>query len=166
MGRVRIPSLCSIDKINKQPFFFHSPLPAHSLALILLIVGFSGLYINTTHRHDRRHLHLTSPPGTIASIVALTSRSGFGELLMPYDDMPAMRRKLAGLRFRLDGRTGAILAEDDWNAKHGAGVGPERGAGRNPAGEDAKVSLLGDSPQSSPGYPHPSWGQYRTPYDR
>lgn len=156
MGRVRISSLCSNGKINNMPVF-RSPLPAHSLAIILLIIGFSGLYIHTTYRRNRRHLYLTSPPGTIASIVALTSRSGFGELLLPYDDKATMERKLAGLRFRLDGRTGAILAEDDWNPKYyRAGVG---------AGDDAKMLLLGSEPQTSPGYPHPSWGQYKTPYD-
>lgn len=57
---------------------------------------------------------MTSPPGSIATIVALTSRSGFGDLLLPYDDVSRMKNNLAGLTFRLDKRTGAIVAEEDF----------------------------------------------------
>jgi hypothetical protein len=60
----------------------------------------------------RCNLHLTAAPGTIASAVALTSHSGFGELLYPYDDDETLRQKLAHLRFSLDPRTGAIVADE------------------------------------------------------
>ena len=65
-----------------------------------------------------------------------------------------MQKKLDGLRFRLDRRTGAILAEDDWIPQY-APVGAD----------DAKASLLGGRLQHSPGYPPPAWGNYKTPYD-
>ena len=71
-----------------------------------------GTAIHLWHRHVRRNLYLTAHPGSIASIIALTSHSGFGELLYPYDDKAAMRRKLANLRFSLDKRTGAIIADE------------------------------------------------------
>lgn len=43
----------------------------------------------------------------------MTSRSGFGELLLPYDDERRMRANLTGLKFGLDPRTGAIVAEEE-----------------------------------------------------
>jgi hypothetical protein len=92
--------------------FFYRPLAAHALSAILLGIALAGLYVHISHRRARRNLLLTTPPGSIASTVALTSRSGFGELLLPYDDEATIRRKLAGLRFHLDPRTGAILADD------------------------------------------------------
>jgi len=64
------------------------------------------------NRRARRKLYLTTPPGSIAAIVSLTSRSGFGDLLLPYDDQQKISRKLQGLRFGLDARTGAIVADD------------------------------------------------------
>jgi hypothetical protein len=44
--------------------------------------------------------------------MALTSHSGFGELLLPYDDDAEFSRALASLRFCLDKRTGAIVVDD------------------------------------------------------
>jgi hypothetical protein len=44
--------------------------------------------------------------------VALTSHSGFGELLLPYDNIATFSRALAPLRFALDKRTGAIVVDD------------------------------------------------------
>ena len=43
----------------------------------------------------------------------MTSRSGFGDLLLPYDDDRCMPDKLTGLKFHLDPRSGAIIAEED-----------------------------------------------------
>jgi len=43
----------------------------------------------------------------------MTSRSGFGELLFPYDDDRQIRDKLTGLKFRLDPRSGAIISEEE-----------------------------------------------------
>ncbi|KAI0085214.1 hypothetical protein BDY19DRAFT_453229 [Irpex rosettiformis] len=84
----------------------------HALAAILLVVGFIGIAFHIAHRQVRRRLHLTAHPGTIASIVALTSHSGFGELLFPFDDKQTIRAKLNNLRFSLDRRTGAIVADE------------------------------------------------------
>jgi hypothetical protein len=58
-------------------------------------------------------LLLAAPPGSLASAIALTSRSGFGVRLVPYDDELALKEKLNDLRFRLDERTGAILADSE-----------------------------------------------------
>ncbi|KAH8105256.1 hypothetical protein BXZ70DRAFT_1043109 [Cristinia sonorae] len=87
-------------------------LAAIALSILLILTGLVGLTIHTLHLRLRRRtkLHLTSEPGSIASALALTSRSGFGELLVPYDDEDSIARKLRGLRFMLDGRTGAIVA--------------------------------------------------------
>jgi len=84
------------------------------------VIGLLGLVVHFIHRRTRRKLWLTSPPGSIAAIVSLTSRSGFGELLFPYDDEQRMNNNLAGLTFRLDRRTGAIVAEEDLTAGEGA----------------------------------------------
>ena len=95
------------------------------------------------HRGQRKKLLLATPPGSIASIVALTSRSGFGELLLPYDDELTLEKKLDGLRFRLDRRTGAIVADDIYQ-------GDEAGVGMGP--DDAMMSLMGgklDPPDSA-----------------
>ena len=90
----------------------HSALAAHALAILMMIIGLTGVAVHLCHRHVRRRLYLTAAPGTIASSVALTSHSGFGELLYPYDDEQAIRAKLAGMRFSLDHRTGAIVADE------------------------------------------------------
>lgn len=89
-----------------------SPLPAHFLAITLILTGFIGIFIQVISRNQRKQLLLAVPPGSIASIIALTSRSGFGELLLPYDDELTLKKKLGGLRFRLDKRTGAIVADE------------------------------------------------------
>ncbi|KAF5319193.1 hypothetical protein D9619_008744 [Psilocybe cf. subviscida] len=108
------------------------PLPAHFLAIILIITGIIGMLVHFNHRRQRQTLKLAAPPGSIASVVALTSRSGFGDMLYPYDDEATLEKKLDGLRFRLDRRTGAILAEDlDSEAPDGMGR------------DDAMLSLLG-----------------------
>ena len=64
------------------------------------------------HFRQRRDIDIPHPPGSIASAVALTSHSGFGELLAPYDNEAALSRALAPLRFCLDRRTGAIVVDD------------------------------------------------------
>jgi len=96
--------------------YFKSPLPSHLLALVLIATGFIGVFLHIINRRRRRTLLLASPPGSIAGVISLTSRSGFGELLLPYDDERALEDKLEGLRFRLDKRTGAILADPDPDA--------------------------------------------------
>ncbi|KAG2072528.1 hypothetical protein BDR04DRAFT_1096508 [Suillus decipiens] len=93
---------------------FVEALPAHLLSLLFIFVGITSLIVHILHKRSRRNLQLTSPPGSIAAIVSLTSRSGFGDLLLPYDDVSRMQRNFTGLTFRLDKRTGAIVAEDDF----------------------------------------------------
>lgn len=77
-----------------------------------MAIGLTGVVIHLCHRHVRRKLYLTAAPGNIASVISLTSHSGFGELLYPYDDEKTMRAKLANLRFSMDHRTGAIVADE------------------------------------------------------
>lgn len=68
--------------------------------------------VGVVHRQIRRGVFLAAPPGSIASAVALTSHSGFGMFLVPYDTETGIATKLTPLRFRIDGRTGAIVATD------------------------------------------------------
>ena len=70
------------------------------------------LGLHYMHFKRRRNIYLAHPPGTIASSVALTAHSGFGELLLPYDDMAAFTHALRPFRFCLDRRTGAIVVDD------------------------------------------------------
>ncbi|KAG6915973.1 hypothetical protein DXG01_009062 [Tephrocybe rancida] len=145
------------------PVLWIDPFPAHVLAILLMFVGIAGIVIQVLHQPQRRKVLLTAPPGTIAAAVSLTARSGFGELLLPYDDEDALERKLSGLSFRLDRRTGAIVADDVRTERYGR-MGPD----------DATISLLGQSRsvrdsnassstlayQAASGYP-----PWRTPYD-
>lgn len=103
-----IPALLITD----APRLFVEALPAHLLSSLMFLIGIAGLIVHLLHARSRRKLWLTSPPGSIASIVSLTSRSGYGELLLPYDDESRMRSRLSGLKFHLDQRTGAIVAEE------------------------------------------------------
>ncbi|KAH0835619.1 hypothetical protein J3R83DRAFT_9367 [Lanmaoa asiatica] len=102
---------------SEIPRLFVEALPTHILSSLVIIIGLVGLVVHYLHRRERRKLWLTSPPGSIAAIVSLTSRSGFGELLLPYDDEQRMQHNLAGLTFRLDQRTGAIVAEESFDTE-------------------------------------------------
>ncbi|KAH8113012.1 hypothetical protein DFH11DRAFT_1510889 [Phellopilus nigrolimitatus] len=70
------------------------------------------LFVGIAHRHVRKGVFLASPPGSIASAVALTSHSGFGMFLVPYDTDVGIASKLSPLLFSLDRRSGAIVAAD------------------------------------------------------
>ncbi|KAJ3997251.1 hypothetical protein F5050DRAFT_1446459 [Lentinula boryana] len=87
-----------------------NPLPGHALALFLFFIGFVGVFLHIISRRQRRGLYLSTPPGTIAATIAMSAHSGFGELLMPFDDEKTLERKLSDLRFSIDKRTGAIVA--------------------------------------------------------
>ncbi|TDL20469.1 hypothetical protein BD410DRAFT_841344 [Rickenella mellea] len=128
-----------------QPRLFIEPLAAHGLAVILLIVGFSGFVVIELFRRARQNIYLHSFPGSISHALSLTSRSGFGELLVPYDTEYTMQRKLQGLHFRLDDRTGAIVAQDD----EGEDVTMD-----TMGAEDTKMSLMRNTSGglATPGY--------------
>ena len=98
----------------------YSPLPAHILAITLILTGLIGTFLQVIGRRRRNRLLLAAPIGNMASTIALTSRSGFGELLLPYDDELTLEKKLGGLRFQLDKRTGAIIAEEIGTEKRGS----------------------------------------------
>lgn len=91
-------------------FMILSPLPGHALAFFLFFIGLVGVLVHIISRRQRKGLYLSTPPGTIAATIALSAHSGFGELLMPTDDEETLERKLSGLRFSIDKRTGAIVA--------------------------------------------------------
>jgi hypothetical protein len=82
------------------------------LAALLILTGIVGIYLHAVNRRQTKNIHLAVLPGTIAGTVSLTSRSGWGELLTPYDDILVLEQKLDDLRFTLDKRTGAIIADD------------------------------------------------------
>lgn len=152
------------------PRLWIDPFPGHSLAFLLFATGFLGLFLQLINRRQRRNLFMAAEPGTIAGALALTARSGFGDLLLPYDSREVMEKKLEGLRFRLDKRTGAILADDyEPTGDDGSFRGPD----------DAMMSLLGkrDTMQSSSQLAqeaaleaagaYPVWRQeLKTPYDK
>ncbi|PSR77044.1 hypothetical protein PHLCEN_2v8098 [Hermanssonia centrifuga] len=106
---------------------------SQALALLLIGVGLVGIVTHLLHRRQRRNLYLTSAPGTIATIIALSSHSGFGELLYPYDNKKAILEKFANLRFSLDRRTGAIVADE---YEYDEGVGADRSGRTSDAGMD------------------------------
>lgn len=143
-------------------------LPGHVLALLLFVIGFIGTFLHIINLRQRRHLFIASPPGSIGGIVSMTSHSGFGQLLVPYDSEKNIEEKLKGLRFRLDKRTGAIVAEDDDAGDfegEGDGVallGVSKGHARN-----SSLSVLSSSQDAVTGYP--PWKGHsvplRTPYD-
>ncbi|KAA1470826.1 hypothetical protein DENSPDRAFT_836724 [Dentipellis sp. KUC8613] len=94
------------------PRLWIEPLTTHFLAAILILESLTILYIHISHHRARRLVYLTHAPGSIGTVLSQTAHSGFGELLLPYDDAARMKRKLRGLRFRLDQRTGAIVVDD------------------------------------------------------
>ncbi|KAF8132440.1 hypothetical protein EV363DRAFT_1216054 [Boletus edulis] len=101
---------------TETPRLFVQTLPAFILSSLMIAIGFVGFGVHYLHRRARRRLWLTSPPGSIGAIVSLTSRSGFGQFLLPYDDERKMQERLGGLTFCIDERTGAIVAEEDFGA--------------------------------------------------
>ncbi|KAG6376800.1 hypothetical protein JVT61DRAFT_1825 [Boletus reticuloceps] len=101
---------------TEMPRLFVLALPAFILSSLMIAIGFVGFGVHYMHRRARRRLWLTSPPGSIGAIVSLTSRSGFGQLLLPYDDERKMQERLGGLAFCIDEQTGAIVAEEDFGA--------------------------------------------------
>jgi len=94
------------------PRLYIEPLAAHLLATLCITVAAAVFILHFLHFRQRRGIYLAHLPGSIGSAVALTSHSGFGQLLMPYDNEAEFSRALASLRFCLDKRTGAIVVDD------------------------------------------------------
>ena len=88
-------------------------LPAHALSVVSILCGIICIAVHLYHHRARRNVYLPHHPGDIASAVAMTAHSGFGELLYPYDNDSTIAGKLDGLRFRLDRRTSAIMVDSD-----------------------------------------------------
>ncbi|TFY64148.1 hypothetical protein EVG20_g6049 [Dentipellis fragilis] len=105
-------SRISRPKLIKPTTHLPRPLTTHFLAAILILESLTILYIHILHHRARRLVYLSHAPGSIGTVLSQTAHSGFGELLLPYDDAARMKRKLKGLRFRLDQRTGAIVVDD------------------------------------------------------
>ncbi|KAJ7636408.1 hypothetical protein FB45DRAFT_446640 [Roridomyces roridus] len=103
----------SATETQMVPRLYIEALPAHALAFLLASSGLLGILLALINRRQRRELYLTAPPGSIAAALSVTSRSGFGHLLLPYDSVEVMGSKLAGLRFGLDRRTGAVIADEE-----------------------------------------------------
>ncbi|KXN91339.1 hypothetical protein AN958_01314 [Leucoagaricus sp. SymC.cos] len=153
------------ESVSLQPRLWIDPLPGHILSTCLFVIGVLGLFIHFLNYRQRKKLILATPPGSIASITALTARSGFGELLLPYDTTLQLEKKLEGIKFRLDRRTGAIVADDVPEGVPGMGR------------DDAMLSLLGKhnerlsqhSTSSQAAYQtavgYPPW-VYKTPYEK
>ena len=121
------------------PTNINRPVPAHLLALLCMGVASVVLGLHYVHLQRRRDIYLAHPPGSIASAMALTAHSGFGEVLMPYDNAKTFSRALAPLRFCLDRRTGAIVVDDSTVAY--AGVLPAQAVR-----DESTVTLISKNP--------------------
>ncbi|KAI0247421.1 hypothetical protein BJV78DRAFT_1364190 [Lactifluus subvellereus] len=93
-------------------------IPCHILSSICILTAATLLVLHFMHRRQRRNIRLAHNPGTICSAVALTWRSDFGELLMPYENEEQFSRRLASHRFRLDS-SGAIVVDRSAMAETG-----------------------------------------------
>ncbi|KAI0048153.1 hypothetical protein FA95DRAFT_1540239 [Auriscalpium vulgare] len=109
---VPVDRTVSAELTQLTPRLWFDPLPSHVLSGVLLLVGLSIMVIHAQHWRSRRQVYLTHSPGAIGTSIAQTARSGFGELLYPYDSLEDLETKLRALRFRLDQRTGAIVVDD------------------------------------------------------
>jgi hypothetical protein len=116
-------------------------LPTHVLVSLCVLVAAVTLGLHWWHVRQRRDIYLTQMPGSIGSAVALTSHSGFGQRLMPYNDQAACSRALAPFRFCLDRRTGAIVVDDS-----------------APCAEEASPLVDKDEKMTSPIFG--GWGRY------
>jgi len=106
-------STAPASMISLVPRLVIDELPAHALAIVMTLIGFLALFIHIVHSRHRRRFFLAASPGSIAHIISITAHARFGEKLYPYDDDETLARKLAGLSFSLDPRTGAVVADRD-----------------------------------------------------
>jgi hypothetical protein len=103
--------------VNTNLLLFISAIPAHILAGALTLIGFSALLLHLVHLRQRRRFFLAASPGSIAHTLSLAAHAQFAHRLYPYDDDDEILRKLGGMRFGLDPRTGAIVADSDGNGE-------------------------------------------------
>ncbi|KAK7020468.1 hypothetical protein R3P38DRAFT_1215233 [Favolaschia claudopus] len=108
-GRSTVPA----SLVSLVPRLTLDELPAHALTAVLVLIGLSASFLHIMHSRQRRGFFLAASPGSIAHIVSMTTHAKFGEKLYPYDDDQTLARKLAGLSFSLDPRTGAVVADRD-----------------------------------------------------
>ncbi|KAJ7775089.1 hypothetical protein B0H16DRAFT_1303748 [Mycena metata] len=108
---VAAPSTVSASMTSLTPHLVIDALPAHALSAVLTFIGLSALFLHIVHSRQRRRFFLAASPGSIAHIISMTAHARFGEKLYPYDDDETLARKLAGLNFSLDPRTGAVVAD-------------------------------------------------------
>ncbi|KAI0274072.1 hypothetical protein BGY98DRAFT_921139 [Russula aff. rugulosa BPL654] len=109
-----IPDNRTVNAVLTQlsPRLFVEPITAHFLSALCVGISSVVLVLHFMHFKQRRDVYLAHPPGTIASSLALTAHSGFGELLLPYDNQAALAHALQSFRFCLDRRTGAIILDE------------------------------------------------------
>ncbi|KAJ7444923.1 hypothetical protein FB451DRAFT_74483 [Mycena latifolia] len=110
---VKALSTVPAKMVSLAPRFVIDAFPAHALAAVLTLIGLSALLLHIAHSRQRRRFFLAASPGSIAHIISMTAHARFGEQLYPYDDDETLARKLAGLSFSLDPRTGAVVADRD-----------------------------------------------------
>ncbi|KAI5117631.1 hypothetical protein M0805_001274 [Coniferiporia weirii] len=146
--------------LSLKPRLVIEPLAAHALSVVLIVIGGLMLIVGIVHRNIRRNVFLASPPGSIASAVALTSHSGYGMFLVPYDTEVEIATKLSPLIFHLDRRSGAIIARDRdepdssdnevHEEKTAAQMAQRAGGSRPGSHEETLMALLGRDPRTTP----------------
>lgn len=101
------------------------PAVVHVIAVLCALTGLLLGLLFYLHARERHILHLVDRPVTIAAVAALLSGSsltgagGSNGLLEPKDDSRVLDEKLAGKRFKLDPKTGAIALSDGHDEEMG-----------------------------------------------
>ncbi|KZT34086.1 hypothetical protein SISSUDRAFT_318122 [Sistotremastrum suecicum HHB10207 ss-3] len=99
-------------KINTvQSRILLSPIATHILAAALVILGCLGFIVHLYHKKLREPLALHHSPGTIASAVAITANSDFGNLMHGKQQEKEIVQALRNKRFKLDRSTGKIVLD-------------------------------------------------------
>ncbi|KAJ6623480.1 hypothetical protein B0H10DRAFT_1786175 [Mycena sp. CBHHK59/15] len=127
------------------PRLWIDAFPTHALAVVLTLIALSALSLHIAHSRQRRRFFLAASPGSIAHIVAMTAHARFGEQLYPYDDDETLARKLAGLQFGLDPRTGAVVADRDVGSVTPYTLTTASACSSSTALSDRTVSVLSDT---------------------
>ena len=88
-------------------------MATHLLSVGLIVFGILGVVIHFLHKSEREPLILQHSPGTIASAVAITSDSDFGQLIHGHQRTEDIIQALRDKRFRIDRTTGKIVVEGE-----------------------------------------------------